>query len=253
MAIVVKLDDLLHDRRMTLTELAERIDITLANLSILKTGKARAIRFSTLEAICEVLALPARRLARIPPGLPRKRPEPSRAAACRRIDMASTARISPRRWPDTRRRGVARSDSMSCAPLISCSWSGSARRYVPALFSHEPMARGVIPSLLGAVWLLAFVGLRYPLQMLPLLMFEFAWKTIWLFAFGLPQWSAGTASADLRRRFHRHRAGRDPDAARDPVGLCLSPLRQAAGRTAGGDRRDNQCSLYQAPLYSPRS
>ena len=55
MAIVVKLDDLLHERRMTLTELAERIDITLANLSILKTGKARAIRFSTLEAICDVL------------------------------------------------------------------------------------------------------------------------------------------------------------------------------------------------------
>jgi putative transcriptional regulator len=56
MAILVKLDDLLHDRRMTLTELAEKVDITLANLSILKTGKARAIRFSTLEAICEVLA-----------------------------------------------------------------------------------------------------------------------------------------------------------------------------------------------------
>jgi putative transcriptional regulator len=55
MAIVVRLDDLLHDRRMTLTELADKIDITLANLSILKTGKARAIRFSTLEAICEVL------------------------------------------------------------------------------------------------------------------------------------------------------------------------------------------------------
>ena len=55
MAIVVKLDDLLHERRMTLTELAERIDITLANLSILKTGKARAIRFSTLEAICDAL------------------------------------------------------------------------------------------------------------------------------------------------------------------------------------------------------
>ena len=55
MAIVVRLDELLHDRRMTLTELAERIDITLANLSILKTGKARAIRFSTLEAICAVL------------------------------------------------------------------------------------------------------------------------------------------------------------------------------------------------------
>ena len=55
MAIVVKLDDLLHDRRMTLTDLADRVGMSLANLSILKTGKARAIRFSTLEAICEAL------------------------------------------------------------------------------------------------------------------------------------------------------------------------------------------------------
>lgn len=55
MPITVKLDDLLHAKRMTLTELAERVDITLANLSILKTGKARAIRFSTLEAICREL------------------------------------------------------------------------------------------------------------------------------------------------------------------------------------------------------
>ncbi|WP_294123074.1 helix-turn-helix transcriptional regulator [Sphingomonas sp.] len=55
MAILIKLDELLHQRRMTLTELAEQVDITLANLSILKTGKARAIRFSTLEAICQAL------------------------------------------------------------------------------------------------------------------------------------------------------------------------------------------------------
>lgn len=55
MAIIVKLDDLLHARRMTLTELSEKVDITLANLSVLKTGKARAIRFSTLEAICAAL------------------------------------------------------------------------------------------------------------------------------------------------------------------------------------------------------
>ena len=55
MPIFVKLDDLLHARRMTLTELAERIGLTLANLSILKTGKAKAIRFSTLEAICREL------------------------------------------------------------------------------------------------------------------------------------------------------------------------------------------------------
>jgi putative transcriptional regulator len=56
MAITVKLDDLLHDRRMTLTELADRIGMALPNLSILKTGKARAIRFSTLDAICEALS-----------------------------------------------------------------------------------------------------------------------------------------------------------------------------------------------------
>ena len=55
MPVTVKLDELLYQRRMTLTELAERVDITLANLSILKTGKAKAIRFSTLEAICQVL------------------------------------------------------------------------------------------------------------------------------------------------------------------------------------------------------
>ena len=79
MAIVVKLDDMLHARRMTLTELAERIGITLANLSILKTGKARAVRFSTLEAICDVLQCqPGDLLEFAPPsvkeGAPLKRP-----------------------------------------------------------------------------------------------------------------------------------------------------------------------------------
>lgn len=55
MPILIRLDGLLHDRRMTLTELADAIGITVPNLSILKTGKARAIRFSTLEAICAAL------------------------------------------------------------------------------------------------------------------------------------------------------------------------------------------------------
>ena len=55
MAIRVTLDRVLLDRRMSLTELGDRVGITLANLSILKTGKAKAIRFSTLEAICQVL------------------------------------------------------------------------------------------------------------------------------------------------------------------------------------------------------
>lgn len=55
MAIRINLDRVLLDRRMSMTELAERIDLTLANLSILKTGKARAIRFTTLDAICTAL------------------------------------------------------------------------------------------------------------------------------------------------------------------------------------------------------
>ena len=55
MPIVVNLDVMLARRKMQLSELAEKVDITLPNLSILKTGKAKAVRFSTLEAICETL------------------------------------------------------------------------------------------------------------------------------------------------------------------------------------------------------
>ncbi len=55
MPIRVQLGELLHQRRMTLTELAERVGLTLANLSILKTGKAKAMRFTTLAAICREL------------------------------------------------------------------------------------------------------------------------------------------------------------------------------------------------------
>jgi putative transcriptional regulator len=55
MPVTIKLDDVLAARGMTLTELSSAVDITLANLSILKTGKAKAIRFSTLEAICTAL------------------------------------------------------------------------------------------------------------------------------------------------------------------------------------------------------
>jgi len=55
MPIIVNLDVMMAKRKMSLNELSERVDLTLANLSILKTGKAKAIRFSTLEAICRVL------------------------------------------------------------------------------------------------------------------------------------------------------------------------------------------------------
>ena len=81
MAIVVKLDDLLHDRRMTLTELADQVGMTLANLSILKTGKARAIRFATLEAICDALSCQPGDLLRFEPAQAEREPP---AAASKR-------------------------------------------------------------------------------------------------------------------------------------------------------------------------
>jgi len=55
MSILIRLDEVMERRNMSLTELSQAVDITLANLSILKTGKARAVRFSTLEAICKIL------------------------------------------------------------------------------------------------------------------------------------------------------------------------------------------------------
>lgn len=55
MAIIINLDVMLAKRKMSLTELSERVGITIANLSVLKTGKAKAVRLSTLEAICEAL------------------------------------------------------------------------------------------------------------------------------------------------------------------------------------------------------
>ena len=70
MAIAVRLDELLHARRMTLTELAARVDITIANLSVLKTGKAKAIRLSTLEAICAALECQPGDLLAFDPMLP---------------------------------------------------------------------------------------------------------------------------------------------------------------------------------------
>lgn len=55
MAIIINIDVMLAKRKMSVTELAERVGITMANISVLKNGKARAIRFSTLESICKVL------------------------------------------------------------------------------------------------------------------------------------------------------------------------------------------------------
>jgi hypothetical protein len=68
---------------------------------------------------------------------------------------------------------------------------GLGAMIVPDIVSHRLLDRGVIASLLGCIWLLAFIGLRHPLRMLPLLLFELGWKWLWMIAYGLPQWSAG--------------------------------------------------------------
>lgn len=77
MPIRLNLDRMLLERRMTLTELAERVDITLANLSILKTNKARAVRFSTLEALCRELKCQPADLLEYVEGPPDAEPDPS--------------------------------------------------------------------------------------------------------------------------------------------------------------------------------
>ena len=78
---------------------------------------------------------------------------------------------------------------------------GGAIVFLPQLIGHEPTARGVIPSMLAGVWVLACFGLRYPLQMLPLLLFELVWKTIWLIDYGLPQRMAGVNTAQFTEDF----------------------------------------------------
>ncbi len=96
---------------------------------------------------------------------------------------------------ETRPTNVAQEVSLSRLHVLRATYLllviGLGGMIVPDLVSHPLLSRGVIPSLLGAVWVLAFVGLKYPLEMLPLLLFEFAWKSIWMMAYGLPQWSAG--------------------------------------------------------------
>ena len=68
---------------------------------------------------------------------------------------------------------------------------------LPPLFSHAPDARGMTDSMFVGLWVCGIIGLRYPLQMLPVFLLEFIWKTVWLLVFGLPQWLSGTGSPRL--------------------------------------------------------
>lgn len=65
------------------------------------------------------------------------------------------------------------------------------------LIDPSPTKRGMIDGMLAGLWVMSFFGLRYPLKMLPIFLFEFAWKTIWLLRFGLPQWTAGRDDPQL--------------------------------------------------------
>jgi hypothetical protein len=78
---------------------------------------------------------------------------------------------------------------------------GQGSIVLPSLVTHEATARGVIPAFLSALCLLCLLGLRYPRQMLPLLLFEFAWKGIWFVSFGLPQWLSGNTPPTFAEDF----------------------------------------------------
>ena len=105
---------------------------------------------------------------------------------------------------------------------------GLGAMIVPEIASHPLTSRGVIPSLLGAIWLLAFLGLRYPVEMIPLLLFEFDVEGDLDGRLRTAAMVGRPISADFHRRFLQYRVRRGA-AAGHTVGLCLAPFRQAPG------------------------
>jgi hypothetical protein len=69
---------------------------------------------------------------------------------------------------------------------------------VQTLVNHDAMDRAVHKALISGLWVMALFAVRYPLKMVPILLFELVWKTVWLLAFGLPQWWSGVGSPRLR-------------------------------------------------------
>ena len=108
---------------------------------------------------------------------------------------------------------------------------GLAVAYLPNLFVHPPAASGVIPSFLAGMWVMAWLGLRYPLRMLPLLLLDFVWKSIWVLAFGLPLWRNGLLTPDTAESLRATMLG----VVLMPI---ILPWRYVARRylTARGDR-----------------
>ena len=128
-----------------------------------------------------------------------------------------TATIHDAATNETQQANVAQEVSLARIYVLRATYLllviGLGGMIVPEVVSHSVISRGVIPSLLCAVWVLAFVGLKYPLKMLPLLMFEFAWKSIWMLAYGLPQWYASQLPATFAE-----------DSFNIGVGVILMPL-----------------------------
>lgn len=127
------------------------------------------------------------------------------------IAFAADPVTSPLPAPDVAQVSLARIYVLRATYLLLVIGLGGM--IVPEVLDHAPNSRGVIPSLLGAIWLLAFIGLKHPLEMLPLLLFEFAWKTLWMIAYGLPQWSAGQMPTTFTE-----------DAFNIGLGVILMPL-----------------------------
>lgn len=82
---------------------------------------------------------------------------------------------------------------LACLAYIAGAFSGN----LPHLFVHAPAERGVLTSIFAGLWVMALLALRSPLRLMPLFLFEFAWKSIWTVCFGLPQWWSGTGSPRL--------------------------------------------------------
>lgn len=80
---------------------------------------------------------------------------------------------------------------------------------LPHLIWPDPTGRGMITAILGGLWVMLAIGIRYPLKMVPIFLFEFVWKIIWMLRFGLPQWLAGGGSPSLNQ---------------DLVGIGLFPI-----------------------------
>lgn len=68
---------------------------------------------------------------------------------------------------------------------------------LPPLIDPDPTARGMVDSMFGGLWVMGILGVRYPIRMLPIFLFEFVWKTMWVLAFGIPQWTSGEGSPRL--------------------------------------------------------